>query len=236
MDLKTAVIEHHRSQRNTLPSKFKHLGPGTAVREIATCAVDTRQADSDDAKSRNLNDICFGCDGSCGDATCSSKRSSRVSADVESNGGTSPCMSPVPGQDRTQQPDTYLDPQGNPDGDKQDGGGDGDKMREADSENMNVEVTGQSESRRKGTDSDNGNSQSESPAKRTPRSSPKCRSPKTTQGQGKKFKRVRSTGEAPEESPNKKGHRRGSTEPTEGDHVSIHLLPILNKSLLLGRN
>ena len=49
------------------------------------------------ANEKNLNDVCFGCDGSCGDTTCESKRSSRASAaDVESNdGGTnSPYASP----------------------------------------------------------------------------------------------------------------------------------------------
>ncbi|XP_055871514.1 mitogen-activated protein kinase kinase kinase 13-like [Biomphalaria glabrata] len=35
-------------------------------------------------QDNNINDVCFGCDGGCSDATCSSKRSSQVSADVES--------------------------------------------------------------------------------------------------------------------------------------------------------
>ncbi|XP_012941530.1 mitogen-activated protein kinase kinase kinase 12 [Aplysia californica] len=42
----------------------------------------------------NVNDVCFGCDGGCSDATCSSKRSSQISADVESTCDASPLHSP----------------------------------------------------------------------------------------------------------------------------------------------
>lgn len=45
-------------------------------------------------KDNNVNDVCFGCDGGCSDATCSSKRSSQVSADVESTCDISPLPSP----------------------------------------------------------------------------------------------------------------------------------------------
>ncbi|KAK0040512.1 mitogen-activated protein kinase kinase kinase 12, partial [Biomphalaria pfeifferi] len=45
-------------------------------------------------QDNNINDVCFGCDGGCSDATCSSKRSSQVSADVESTCDLSPLPSP----------------------------------------------------------------------------------------------------------------------------------------------
>ncbi|CAG5118235.1 unnamed protein product, partial [Candidula unifasciata] len=45
-------------------------------------------------KTANVNDVCFGCDGGCSDATCSSKRSSQISADVESTCDLSPLPSP----------------------------------------------------------------------------------------------------------------------------------------------
>ncbi|KAI8732011.1 mitogen-activated protein kinase kinase kinase 12 [Biomphalaria glabrata] len=45
-------------------------------------------------QDNNINDVCFGCDGGCSDATCSSKRSSQVSADVESTCDLSPLSSP----------------------------------------------------------------------------------------------------------------------------------------------
>ncbi|KAH9514827.1 hypothetical protein Btru_023738 [Bulinus truncatus] len=46
----------------------------------------------------NVNDVCFGCDGGCSDATCSSKRSSQISADVESTCDLSPLPSPKQNQ------------------------------------------------------------------------------------------------------------------------------------------
>ncbi|XP_074651356.1 mitogen-activated protein kinase kinase kinase 13-A-like [Tubulanus polymorphus] len=70
------------------PTVFKFLGPGTAIRENST-EFHVRE------EHRNLNDVCFGCDGSCSDVTCSSKRSSRISADVESNVCDSACSSPT---------------------------------------------------------------------------------------------------------------------------------------------
>ncbi|XP_055870107.1 mitogen-activated protein kinase kinase kinase 12-like isoform X3 [Biomphalaria glabrata] len=45
-------------------------------------------------QDNNINDVCFGCDGGCSDATCSSQRSSQVSADVESTCDLSPLPSP----------------------------------------------------------------------------------------------------------------------------------------------
>jgi hypothetical protein len=94
------------------PTAFKFLGPATAIREHHTedegeglcregeemmaiaspklpCEKPGRVGTG--VNSGNMNDVCFGCDGGCSDATCSSnKRSSQVSADVESS-----CDSPV---------------------------------------------------------------------------------------------------------------------------------------------
>jgi len=67
------VASHHQDGSNVTPSSLKHLSHQDC------CLHDS------ELNHRNLNDVCFGCDGGCSDATCSSKRSSRVSADVESN-------------------------------------------------------------------------------------------------------------------------------------------------------
>ncbi|KAK6995548.1 mitogen-activated protein kinase kinase kinase 12, partial [Biomphalaria glabrata] len=45
-------------------------------------------------QDNNFNDVCFGCDGGCSDATYSSKCSSQVSADVENTFDLSPMPSP----------------------------------------------------------------------------------------------------------------------------------------------
>lgn len=86
------------------PSAFRYLGPATAIREHLTedeqDQSDRHMQDSPVAvktlpEHANLNDVCFGCDGGCSDATCSSsKRSSQVSADVEST-CDSPARSPL---------------------------------------------------------------------------------------------------------------------------------------------
>ncbi|KAL8576599.1 hypothetical protein ACOMHN_025074 [Nucella lapillus] len=81
------------------PSAFRYLGPGTAIREHHS---DEERGEGGVTSPRlggpprdNMNDVCFGCDGGCSDATCSSsKRSSQVSADVESS-CDSPARSPV---------------------------------------------------------------------------------------------------------------------------------------------
>lgn len=74
------------------PSAFKYMGPGTAIRESG---IEFSHSESEQPEQKNLNDVCFGCDGSCSDITCSSKRSSRISADVESNICDSECTSPT---------------------------------------------------------------------------------------------------------------------------------------------
>ena len=97
------------------PTAFKFLGPGTAIREHQTedesdlrdqeeCMAIASPKLPPGAESRggsagagagNMNDVCFGCDGGCSDATCgSSKRSSQISADVESS-CDSPARSPM---------------------------------------------------------------------------------------------------------------------------------------------
>ncbi|KAK7113695.1 hypothetical protein V1264_012940 [Littorina saxatilis] len=78
------------------PTAFRYLGPATAIREHHTedehecgeregCVPPSPKAPVPDPDG-NMNDVCFGCDGGCSDATCSSsKRSSQISADVESS-------------------------------------------------------------------------------------------------------------------------------------------------------
>lgn len=61
-------------------------------------------------QSENINDVCFGCDGGCSDATCSSKRSSQISADIESTCDVSPLPSP-----RQQQPLETMSEKSSPD-------------------------------------------------------------------------------------------------------------------------
>ncbi|KAK6165805.1 hypothetical protein SNE40_022648 [Patella caerulea] len=74
---------------------FRYMGPGTAIRENKSEEESaTEKPVNQNLKEKNLNDVCFGCDGGCSDATCSSKRSSQISADVESNINDSPCTSP----------------------------------------------------------------------------------------------------------------------------------------------
>ena len=199
LESKAAQLEHRDSEKTITPSSFKYMGPATAVRDANLNIDDIIVEDSDDSRrhSRNLNDVCFGCDGSCGDNTCgSSKRSSHISADVESNGAETP-VSP---SDALKQVCRDLE--------EKYGGHGGEPDIEEDSKNSNVQKTVEPE---KG-DSDNGNSQSESPVKKVTRS-PKSRSPKTSsRQQNKKFKRLRSMGEG-EESPSKKGHmKKGSVE------------------------
>ncbi|XP_048776064.1 mitogen-activated protein kinase kinase kinase 13-A-like isoform X2 [Ostrea edulis] len=98
----------HCDENDITPRVFKYMGPGTALREYKSTEelhlplsenertqrpLELKQVD--EALEKNVNDVCFGCDGVCSDHTCSSKRSSQVSADVESNVGDSPC-SPCP--------------------------------------------------------------------------------------------------------------------------------------------
>ena len=83
LEEKCAAI-HQRDGVHFTPSSLKTVSGGN---QIYRRSLDEVQ------NARNLNDVCFGCDGGCSDTMCSSKRSSRNSADVESN-CTSPCPSP----------------------------------------------------------------------------------------------------------------------------------------------
>ena len=96
-ELQSKPINLRHVDRTTVSTgTFDFLGPATALRECGsptdTCKMDTESEKSSTKCDTNLNDVCFGCDGNCSDNTCSSKRSSRASADVESNSNT--CDSP----------------------------------------------------------------------------------------------------------------------------------------------
>ncbi|XP_061164753.1 mitogen-activated protein kinase kinase kinase 13-like [Saccostrea echinata] len=99
----------HCDEMDVTPRVFKYLGPGTALREYkSTEELHLPLSESErtqrplelgqvnEVSEKNVNDVCFGCDGVCSDHTCNSKRSSRVSVDIESNDSpSSPCpMSP----------------------------------------------------------------------------------------------------------------------------------------------
>lgn len=179
---RTAAINHEDGTQ-VKPSSIKQVIPGNFVdpNEIPNdldYEYERRVGDPRlGGRGCNLNDdMCLGCnhDG-CSD-TCSSKRSSHVSADVadvESNICDTPdCRSPV--QDEGGSPRHHFQ----------------DKViEEVDSNNMN----GNTDTVDK-CDSDNGNSQSGSPKK--DEKSPKARRPSRP-------KRLRSSGEAPDESPKK---------------------------------
>ncbi len=89
---KTAAINHQDGTVVT-PSRLKGV---MTPRQLTTTARDDSDADSvasltAQQNHRNLNDVCFGCNGDCSDVACSSsKRSSVNSADVESNVADSP--------------------------------------------------------------------------------------------------------------------------------------------------
>ncbi|XP_076461702.1 mitogen-activated protein kinase kinase kinase 13-like [Babylonia areolata] len=94
------LVNYVHHEDHVSPSSFRYLGPGTAIREHQSDeeAGEERVVSSPKvpgAPQGNMNDVCFGCDGGCSDATCSSsKRSSQISADVESS-CDSPARSPV---------------------------------------------------------------------------------------------------------------------------------------------
>ena len=69
----------------------------TTPRQLTTTKEDSdaESLSSIQQNARNLNDVCFGCNGECSDVTCSSKRSSQISADVESNVADTPKRSPA---------------------------------------------------------------------------------------------------------------------------------------------
>lgn len=82
----------HVDRTKVSASTFNFLGPATALRELGSPTehkpipelnLSANSVNCD----KNLNDVCFGCEGHCSDVTCSSKETtpSRESADVESN-------------------------------------------------------------------------------------------------------------------------------------------------------
>ena len=127
---KTAAI-NHKDGTVVAPSSLKGV---MTPRQLTATARDDSDADSlasvrHGAHTRNLNDVCFGCNGDCSDAACSSsKRSSLLSADVESNVADTPKHSPA-----HQLRDTH-DP----------GGGDGqdtkEKVVEVNEDDLDLEV------------------------------------------------------------------------------------------------
>ena len=61
------------------------------INKNSSSSIPQKHSPGDEA---SLRDVCFGCDGTCSDGTCSSKRSSQISADVESTCDASPLHSP----------------------------------------------------------------------------------------------------------------------------------------------
>lgn len=90
---KQIALRHVEMDTAISPTSFKYLGPKTAIRDKIPIS-NIEQMDHEN-NEKNMSDVCFGCDGECSDATCSSKRSSRNSADIESNSCDSPLQSPV---------------------------------------------------------------------------------------------------------------------------------------------
>lgn len=89
------ICLRHVDRSKVSASTFNFLGPATALRELGSPTEQTQKSITDldlcansNGCDKNLNDVCFGCEGQCSDVTCSSKEStpSRESvADVESN-------------------------------------------------------------------------------------------------------------------------------------------------------
>ena len=70
----------HDNMHVSPPSgRLRHYGPGTAVRNITTerCCQPEKLSSMSVSETNNLNDICFGCDGSCSDPACTSKKSTK---------------------------------------------------------------------------------------------------------------------------------------------------------------
>ncbi|KAK3578064.1 hypothetical protein CHS0354_032712 [Potamilus streckersoni] len=98
-ELQSKQINLRHVDRSTVsPETFSYLGPGTAIRDWSADRVNSHcekhHPEGATKEYKNLNDVCFGCDGECTDNTCSSKRSSKASADIESNACDSPLDSP----------------------------------------------------------------------------------------------------------------------------------------------
>lgn len=216
---KTSALKHTDSMV-VMPSQLKHIVPGMAVREMSISRI-REYDDADDERERhccappppapppppivrNLNDVCFGCDGSCGDDACSSKRNGRPPhSSSDYSPGTSPSQGappPPPLPPRTnlecdfkhiQRPIPVL-------------------PRRLSDSNSNPPPPPSPPDTSNDRDSDhNGNSQSNSPVKTPSPKSGRCmpspkKSPKSPRGRSKKFKRLCSASEAPDESPSKK--------------------------------
>lgn len=84
--------------RNVIPGVFKYLGPGTAVREYKSNDEHEFGCKNCDGNSttKNLNDVCFGCEGVCSDTMCSSKSASRISLDESPTADTAASSTPSP--------------------------------------------------------------------------------------------------------------------------------------------
>lgn len=88
-ELQEKVLHSDGSEQTT--ASYKYFGPHMAITEHRV-DLDKYHSKMD---NHNLNESCSGCDGTCSDVTCSSKRSSQASADVESNTCDSPYQSPT---------------------------------------------------------------------------------------------------------------------------------------------
>ena len=224
-----AVASRHKDGTHVTPSNFEYLGPGTALRESGIEFVVHRHRLQDHRSSgttlapHNLDDVCFGCDGACNDSQCDSKRSSRVSADIESACDTSGCVSPAHGHLVTSPFDLdekeiircYKAAKRAP----------GVTPLEITDNNINKNPSSTSSSPTKRHSDKNGNSQASSPVKRTQHRSPKSppkssrspKSPRSPRNKGRKGKRLHSNGDVPDESPTKKGNTRRSQESLASD-------------------
>ena len=78
------ICLRHVDRSKVSASTFNFLGPATALRELGSptekihksiadldLSTNSKGCDTD----KNLNDVCFGCEGQCSDVTCSSKES-----------------------------------------------------------------------------------------------------------------------------------------------------------------
>ncbi|KAK2142359.1 hypothetical protein LSH36_965g01077 [Paralvinella palmiformis] len=161
------------------------------------------QYEKDACDVKNLNDVCFGCRGDCGDKRC--RKSSHSRAEL----GSAHFRIQLP-QDKhssTQQQQQQQQDEGH-----------SVIQSVMDAENSNIR-SDPNDINNDSTSDRNGNSQSNSPVKiaqRSPASPPKCtrspKSPRSPRNRGKKFKRLRSSSDAPDESPSKKGHTQKSCE------------------------
>jgi mitogen-activated protein kinase kinase kinase 13 len=225
LEMKTSASQC-REDSMVKPSRFKHLGPGTAVREMSISRIrEYDESDSEDKENKapkphsppgNMNDVCFGCDGKCDDKKCNSKTclakpgTSKLSSS-EYSPGTSPSQGPVTSTTDLEKEFEKVQHENNV------------------NNHNKTDIVEQSE-----YSDHNGNSQSNSPVKCSPKSqrgmqSPK-KSPKSPRNRSKKFKRLRSSSEAYEESPTKRvingsvefeDNGADSTD-DDDDHAAVH--------------